>query len=75
MKQKQKIAWDSPNPGKFVTLWFEELFELPKLVKFHVIGFFNEADTLEFSSILTYYFKEQSIYTQKFAKSHINQNG
>jgi len=29
------------------------------------MGFFNEADTLESSSILIYSFQEQSIYTQK----------
>ncbi len=32
---------------------------------FPAIGFFNEADTLESSSILIYSFQEQSIYTQK----------
>ncbi len=31
--------------------------------KFHAIGFFNEADTLESDSILLYSFQEQSIYT------------
>jgi hypothetical protein len=31
---------------------------------FHAIGFFNEADTLESSSMLIYSFQEQSIYTQ-----------
>ncbi len=32
---------------------------------FHAIGFFNEANTLESTSILIYSFQEQSIYTQK----------
>jgi len=32
---------------------------------FCAIGFFNKADTLESSSILIYYYQEQSIYTQK----------
>ncbi len=31
---------------------------------FRAIGFFNEADTLESSSMLIYSFQEQSIYTQ-----------
>jgi hypothetical protein len=31
---------------------------------FRAIGFYNEADTLEFSSILIYSTSEQSIYTQ-----------
>ncbi len=31
------------------------------LMYFHAIGFFNEADTLESSSILTYSFQEQGI--------------
>jgi hypothetical protein len=35
---------------------------------FCAIVFFNEADTLESSSILIYYFKEQSIYTQEMAR-------
>jgi hypothetical protein len=39
---------------------------------FCAMGFFNEADTLESSSILSYYFKEQSIYIQKLAQSHIS---
>jgi len=39
---------------------------------FRAIGFFNEADTLESSSILIYFFNKQSIYTPKLAQSHIN---
>ncbi len=40
---------------------------------FRAIGFFNEADTLESSSTLIYYFQEQiGIYTQKLAQSYIN---
>ncbi len=34
-------------------------------IKFHAIGFFNEAGTVESSSILIYSFQAQSIYTQK----------
>jgi len=33
---------------------------------FHAIGFYNEADTLESSSILIYQFHRQSIYTQRY---------
>ena len=32
---------------------------------FRAIGFLDEADTLESSSILIYYFQELSIYTQQ----------
>jgi hypothetical protein len=35
------------------------------LCLFRAIGFFDEADTLESSSILIYLFREQSMYTQK----------
>jgi hypothetical protein len=35
------------------------------LMYFHAIGFFNEADTLESSSKLTYSFQEEVIHTQK----------
>jgi hypothetical protein len=34
-------------------------------IKFRAIGFFSEAGTLEFSSLLIFSFKAQSIYTQK----------
>jgi hypothetical protein len=36
---------------------------------FRVIGYFNEADTFESSSILIYYLLEQSIYMQQDGKS------
>ncbi len=38
------------------------------VLHFRAIGFFNEADTLESSSILIYSFQEQSIYTQSDGK-------
>jgi hypothetical protein len=41
-------------------------------IYFRAIGFFNVADTLEFSSLLIYYFKEQSMFAQKFVQNHIN---
>jgi hypothetical protein len=37
---------------------------LQKSIKFHAIGFFSEADTPEFSSILIYKNTEQSICTE-----------
>jgi hypothetical protein len=35
---------------------------------FCAIGFFNEADTLEFSSILIYSFLRQHIYAQRYGR-------
>jgi hypothetical protein len=40
-------------------------FDFVKISYFCAIAFFNEADTLESSSILIYSLQEQSIYTQE----------